>query len=165
MEFSIVVGLAHPPAAVLDAFLDPEFLVATRTLPNIGDAEVLECTRDATRARLRVRYRFSAPLNRAVARVVDPEKLTWVDDAAFDLPARRAEHVLEPDHYADRLESSYTSTVAPTGPGASVWTVAGRLVVRAPLVGGRVAGVIVDGLREHAEARGRLLDAWLGRRD
>ncbi len=163
MDFSIVVPVAHPPAAVQDALLAPDFLALTGALPKIGGAEVLELTRDATHARLRVRYRFTAPLNRAVTRVIDPEKLTWVDDATFDLTAMRAEHVLEPDNYADRLESSYVSTVAADGSG-SVWTVTGSLVVHAPLVGGKVAGVIVDGLREHAEAQGTLLDDWLGRR-
>ena len=163
MDFSIAIPLVHPPAAVQDAFLDREFLALTGTLPKIGGAEVLELTRDAAQAHLRVRYRFTAPLNRAVTRVIDPEKLTWVNDATFDLAAMRAEHVMEPDNYADRLESSYVSTVAPDGAG-SVWTVAGSLVVHAPLVGNKVAGVIVDGLREHAVAQGVVLDDWLSQR-
>lgn len=162
MDFSVAVPIAHPPAAVQDAFLDRDFLAVTGTLPKIGGAEVLELTRDDTTARLRVRYRFTAPLNKAVTRVIDPAKLTWVDDARFDLAAMRAEHVLEPDNYADRLESSYVSTVTADGAG-SLWTVTGSLVVRAALVGGKVAGVIVDGLKEHAVLQGRALDEWLGR--
>jgi hypothetical protein len=161
MDFSVTVPIAHPPAAVQDAFLDRDFLAVTGTLPKIGGAEVLELTRDATTARLRVRYRFTAPLNRAVTRVIDPAKLTWVDDATFDLVALRSEHVLQPDNYADRLESSYVSTITAHGSG-SVWTVTGSLVVHAPLVGGKVARVIVDGLREHAAAEGALVDEWLG---
>lgn len=163
MDFSVTVPIAHPPAAVQDAFLDPDFLALTGTLPKIGGAEVLELTRDTTRARLRVRYRFTAPLNRAVTRVIDPNKLTWVDDATFDLVAMRSEHVLVPDNYADRLESSYVSSVTARDAG-SAWTVTGSLVVRAPLVGGKVAGVIVDGLKEHAVAQGAVLDEWLDRR-
>jgi hypothetical protein len=163
MDFSIAVTLAHPPTAVQDAFLDRDFLALTGSLPKIGGAEVLELTRDDRAARLRVRYRFTAPLNKAVTRVIDPQKLTWIDDATFDLAALRSEHVLLPDNYADRLESSYVSTVAPDGAG-SVWTVAGSLVVHAPLVGGKVAGVIVDGLKEHAIAQGRVLDDWLAHR-
>lgn len=163
MDFSISVPIAHPPAAVQDAFLDPDFLAVTGTLPKIGGAELLELTRTETRARLRVRYRFTAPLNRAVTRVIDPAKLTWVDDATFDLPALRSEHVLRPDNYADRLESSYVSTVTATADG-SLWEVTGSLVVHAALVGGKVAGVIVDGLEEHAVAQGEVLDEWLTRR-
>lgn len=163
MEFSVSVPVPHPPDAVQDAFLDPDFLAVTGTLPKIGGAEVLERSRTGNTARLRVRYRFTAPLNRAVTRVIDPQKLTWVDDATFDLAAMRSEHVLEPDNYADRLESSYVSTVAADG-GGSLWTVAGSLVVHAALVGGKVAGVIVDGLKEHAVAQGQALDEWLARR-
>lgn len=163
MEFSVAVSVAHPPVAVQDAFLDRDFLAVTGTLPKIGGAEVLELTRDTTTARLRVRYRFTAPLNRAVTRVVDPAKLTWVDVGTFDLVAMRSEHVLEPDNYADRLEASYVSTIEPDG-ARSRWTVRGSLVVHAPLVGGKVAGVIVDGLKEHAQAQGAALDDWLSRR-
>lgn len=162
MDFTIAVAVAHPPAAVQDAFLDPDFLAVTGSLPKIGGAEILELTRTDTTARLQVRYRFTAPLNRAVTRVIDPQKLTWVDDATFDLPAMRSEHVLRPDNYADRLESSYVSTVTADG-GGSRWTVSGSLVVHAALVGGKVAGVIVDGFREHAVAQGRVLDEWLAR--
>ena len=163
MDFTIAVPLVHPPSAVQDAFLDPEFLAATGTLPKIGGAEVLELTRAGDTARLRVRYRFTAPLSKAVTRVIDPTKLTWVDDARFDLGTMRAEHVMLPDNYADRLESAYVSTLTADGAGTT-WTVAGSLTVRAPLVGGKVAGVIVDGLREHATAQGALLDDWLTRR-
>ncbi|MFA5883920.1 MAG: DUF2505 family protein [Acidimicrobiia bacterium] len=163
MDFSIAVPIVHPPTAVQDALLDPDFLAVTATLPKVGGAEVLELSRAADTARLRVRYRFTAPLSRAVTRVIDPAKLTWVDDARFDLNAMRAEHVMLPDNYADRLESSYTSTLAPDGTGTT-WTVSGSLTVHAPLVGGKVAGVIVDGLREHAVAQGALLDEWLTRR-
>lgn len=160
MDFTIAVSLVHPPTAVQDAFLDPDYIAITGSLPKIGGAEVLELTRQADTARLRVRYRFTAPLSRAVTSVVDPEKLTWVDDATFDLAALRAEHVMQPDNYADRLESTYASTLTAEGSGTT-WTVRGSLTVRAPFVGGKVAAVIVDGLRENAVAQGALLDEWL----
>lgn len=163
MDFTIAVPLTPPPVAVIDAFLDPAFLARTATLPGIGGGEVLESTRTATTARLRVRYRFTGSLNRAVTRVLDPDRLTWVDDATFDTTACRSTHTLLPDHYPDRLEAAYESRVEPHGTG-STWTVTGSLVVRAPLVGGRVAGVVVAGLADHARARGRLLDAWWAER-
>jgi hypothetical protein len=162
MDFTITVALLHPPGAVQEALLDPEFLALTGRLPKIGGAEVLELTRGSSTARLRVRYRFTGPLSRAVTAVVDPDKLTWVDDATFDLSAMRADHELRPDHYADRLQSTYVSSLQPDGPGTR-WTVTGSLTVRAPLVGGRVAAVIIDGLREHATAQAAVLDEWLAR--
>jgi Protein of unknown function (DUF2505) len=145
---------------VQDAFLDPDFIRRTATIPKIGGAELVELTRADSTARLRVRYRFTAPLSGAVTRVVDPQKLTWIDDATFDLTGFRSDHVLLPDNYADRLTASYTSTLEPTVPGTT-WTLRGELSVRFPLVGGRVSAVIVDGLRDAAAAQAALLDEWI----
>jgi hypothetical protein len=162
VDFTFEVLLAHPPAAAQDALLDPDFIHTTADLPKLGGAEVLECTRNAHTARLRVRYKFTAPLSRAVTSVIDPANLTWVDDATFDLAAFRSEHVLVPDHYADRLDAHYVSALTPDGDGAR-WTLRGSLDVHAALVGGRVAHVIVDGLHEAATAQGFLLDEWLAK--
>jgi len=160
VDFTIEVPLAHPPASVQDALLDPDFIHSTADLPKLGGAEVLECTRNDQTARVRVRYKFTAPLSRVVTTVIDPDNLTWVDDATFDLASCTSEHMLLPDHYADRLDAHYTSALVPDGSGAR-WTLRGSLDVHAPLVGGKMAHVIVDGLREAATAEGVLLDEWL----
>ena len=93
MDFTIEVPLAHPPAAVQDALLDPDFIHSTADLPKLGGAEVLECTRNDQTARVRVRYKFTAPLSRVVTSVIDPGNLTWVDDATFDLASCTSEHM------------------------------------------------------------------------
>jgi len=160
VDFSFDVLLAHPPAAVQDALLDPDFIHTTADLPKLGGAEVLECTRNERTARLRVRYKFTAPLSRAVTSVINPDDLTWIDDATFDLAACSSEHVLLPDHYADRLDAHYVSALTPNDDGAR-WTLQGSLDVHAALVGGKVAHVIVEGLHEAATAEGVLLDEWL----
>jgi len=163
MDFSIVQDLAAPPATVQDALLDPEFVHVTATIPKIGGAELLELTRADTTAHLRVRYRFTAPLSSAITRVIDPEKLTWVDDGTFALNEFRSDHVLQPDNYADRLQASYTSTLVSDGAGTRR-TLAGSLSVKAPLVGGKIAGVIVDGLREAMATQATMLNEWTARR-
>jgi len=162
VEFTSEIRLAHAPAAAQDALLDPDFIRSTADLPKVGGAEVLECTRNETTARVRVRYKFTAPLSRAVTSVIDPNNLTWVDDETVDLASFRSEHVLVPDHYADRLDAHYTTTLTPDG-GGTRWTLRGTLDVHAPLVGGKVARVIVDGIREAAAAKGVLLDDWIAR--
>jgi hypothetical protein len=92
--------------------------------------------------------------------VIDPDNITWVDDATVDLATFTSTHALLPDHYADRLEAHYTTVLTPDGSGAR-WTLRGSLDVHAPLVGGKVARVIIDGLSEAATAKGVLLDRWL----
>ena len=79
---------------------------------------------------------FSGQLSSAVTAVVDPSKLTWVDDATFVLAARGARHEILPDHYADRLSSSYDDVLHDDA-GSTRRVLTGQLKVRAPLVGGR----------------------------
>jgi hypothetical protein len=98
----------------------------------------------------------------AVTAVLDPNRLTWVDAATYDLGAHVAEHRVVPDHYADRLQCSYRATIEPVA-GGSRRVLAGTVKVRMPLVGGRVERAIVSGLSEHAAAEAELLDEWMAR--
>jgi Protein of unknown function (DUF2505) len=160
MDFEIEQRIDGAPDAVVALLLDEQFLTARAQLPKLGGTEVLELTRDATRARLRVRMRFTAELSPAVTAVVDPAKLTWVDDAEFDLGARDARHEIQPDHYPDRLAATYRDALHPDN-GATRRVLTGTLKVRALLVGGRVESAIVAGLREYAAAEAELLQEWL----
>lgn len=147
-------------AAVEAALLDREFVAATADLPKLGAPQVLELSRDGDRARQRIRYRFTAPLSGAVTRVVDPGKLTWVDDARYDLTTHASRHRIMPDNYADRLQAGYDVALEPLG-DSTRRLVTGELTVHVPLVGGRVERVIVDGLEEHATAEAELLGRWI----
>jgi hypothetical protein len=141
---------------------DPAFITARAALPKLGDAELLESSRDGDTARQRIRLRFTAPLSPAVTAVIDPNRLTWVDDATYDLVAHVAEHRVVPDHYADRLRCSYRATIE-LGPAGTCRVLVGAVKVRMPLVGGRVERAIVSGLSEHAAAEAELLDEWVAR--
>jgi len=162
MEFVLEQRLQGTPDAVLGVLLDREFLAARAELPKLGSAELLELTRDDETARVRVRMHFSGQLSSAVTAVVDPSKLTWVDDARFVLAARGARHEILPDHYADRLSSAYDDVLHEDA-GGTRRVLTGQLKVRAPLVGGRVEKAIVSGLREYVEAEATLLNRWLER--
>jgi hypothetical protein len=162
VDFSADQALRGSPTAVQELLLDPEFIAARSELPKLGDPELLESTRDDTAAHLRVRFRFTAELSSAVTAVVDPQKLTWVDDARFDLTAFHAEHTIEPDNYADRLRASYRSVLETDGIGTRR-LLTGIVKVKMVLVGGKVEGAIVSGLREYAVAEAGLLNDWLDR--
>jgi hypothetical protein len=162
MDFRIDQMLDGSPDAVETVLLDPSFVAARAALPKLGDAELLESSRDGARALQRIRLRFTAPLAPAVTAVIDPDRLTWVDEARYDLDAHVAEHRVQPDHYADRLHCSYRATIEMVSLG-SRRTMAGTVKVRMPLVGGRVERAIVSGLAEHAEAEAVLVNEWLTR--
>lgn len=162
MQFTIEQALSGSPRAVEDVLLDPAFVTARAALPKLSDPELLEWTRDGDHAHQRIRFRFTEHISGAVAAVVDPERLTWVDDATFDLAAHIAEHRIVPDHYADRLASSYRATITADG-AISRRVLTGSVKVRMPLVGGKVERVIVSGLTEYAEAEATLINEWLAR--
>jgi DNA-binding transcriptional regulator YbjK len=160
VKFRIEQRIPAPLAAVEAALLDRDFVAATADLPKLGAPEVLEQRRDGDRAHQRIRYRFTAQLSSAVTRVVDPEKLTWIDDATYDLTSHTSRHRILPDNYADRLQASYDVTLEPLG-DSTRRVAAGELTVHVPLVGGRVERAIVDGLEEHATAEAELLGRWI----
>ena len=129
-------------------------------LPKLGSAEVVSNERDGDIVKLQVRYLFQADLSAAVTRVVDPAKLTWIEDSTCDLAHHHTTCVIRPDNYANLLEGSYEATIAPSGSGC-VRTVTGMIKVQVPLLGGKVEKAIVGGLSENADAQTYLLTEFL----
>ncbi len=117
-----------------------------------GEPKVLEHRAHATRAVLRVHYRFTADLPSAATRVIDPRKLTWVEETTYDLAARTSRSKLLPDHYPDRLTASAVARFTEAGTGTER-RIEGDLKVRMPLVGGKV-----ETLREGVELSAAVID-------
>ncbi len=163
MRFRIEQRFEAPLDAVEDALVDPRFLARLGELPSLGAPEVLASETDGHLVRQQVRYRFSGELSPAVTAVVDPTRLTWVEDTTYDRRAHRGDHAIVPDHYANRLEASYTTVLEPAQGGTRRIT-AGELRVRFPLVGGRVERAIVSGLTAHAANEAEALVEWLAER-
>jgi hypothetical protein len=147
---------------VLAALVDPRFLDGLGALPNLAPPIVLDLTRtdDGRRLVHRVRYRFTGSLPSAVTRVVDPAKLTWVEETTYDVPGRRASFTIVPDHYAGKLRCTGSHAFVESA-GTTTRRIDGDLSVSVPIVGRRVEKAIVGGLREHFDTEGALLGAWL----
>lgn len=161
MRFRIEQTFAGSLSAVEGAFCDPEFLRQVGSLPKVGAVEVLDQAEDARGFRQRVRYRFAGQLSGAVTAVVNPEKLTWVEESVLD----RASHVttwqIVPDHYRDRLTCRGTFALSVAGDSTTRRVAEGDLKVHFPLVGGRVERAIVSGLEEHAAAEEEVMAIYL----
>jgi hypothetical protein len=152
MRFEIFQQFTGPPDAVARIYTEPRFYELLGDLPKLGKPEVLDRREDGSGVRLAVRFRFSGNLSAAVTRVVDPDKLSWVEDSVHDLERLTMTFRMNPDHYADRLRSEGTARCVPSGDGGTRRVTEGELAVRVPLVGRSAEGAIVSGLREHLAA-------------
>lgn len=162
MRFEIIQRYESSAPEVTAAYADADLYPTLVGLPKLGGIEVLEREGDAESARLRIRFRFTGHLPGAVTAVIDPDRLTWVQETDHDLASGSTTFRLVPDHYPDRLKASGTFQVEPDGDG-SRRVIAGELKVRAPLVAGRVEEAIVSGLREYLDAEAPEVDRYLRR--
>ena len=160
MRFELRQSFTCSPAEVDAAYADPTLYPTLVGLPKLGDIEVLDHEAGDDRTRLSIRFAFTGDLPPAVTAVVDPRRLTWVQQSVHDLVRGVTTFRLVPDHYPDRLSASGSATVAPAGDGTRR-IVAGELKVRAPLVAGRVEQAIVSGLDEYLQAEAPTVDRYL----
>ena len=163
MLFTLEQRFSSPLDAVQEAFVDPALLTELAALPELGHPELLAQTDDGDTVQQDVRYEFVGDLSPAVTRVVEPGRLTWVEHSELDRRSHRTAFEIRPDHYADRLSCTGTVRLEPDG-GSTRRMAEGDLRVRVAFVGSKVERAIVSGLRDHAAAEARVVQAWLDRR-
>ncbi len=158
MRFEIEQEIAGPVEAVARIYTEPRFYDLLGGLPKLGRPEVLDRREDGRVVRLAVRFWFTGNLSPAVTKVVDPAKLSWVEESVHDLDQGTVTFRMKPDHYADKLRSEGGVRYESAGGGTTRRRTQGELAVRVPLLlgGGRVGGAIeraiVSGLEEHFAA-------------
>lgn len=162
MRFELVQRYRSTTTAVSEAYADADLYPTLVGLPKLGGIEVLSHeVIEGDGVRHRIRYRFLGDLPAAVTAVVDPERLTWVQETLQDVDAGTARFQLLPDHYPDRLRAGGRFFITSDDGAGSSRTVTGEVKVRAPLVGGRVEQAIISGLAEYLEAEAEAVDRWL----
>ena len=162
MRFEIEQVIAGPVEAVAGAYTDRRFYERLGGLPKLGRPEVLGREEDGSEVRLAVRFRFTGQLSSAVTKVVDPAKLSWVEESVHDLSRHTVAFTMRPDNYADRLRFDGSARFEPAGDGETRRVSQGDVVVRVPLVGRAVENAIVSGLREHLAAEVAVVEQLLG---
>jgi uncharacterized protein DUF2505 len=167
MRFQIEQKIAAPIEAVSRIYTEPRFYEQLGQLPKLGKPEVLERREDQSLVHLAVRFRFTGNLSPAVSAVIDPAKLTWVEESVHDLDLYAVTFRMNPDHYADRLRSQGAVHYEPNGEDVTRRMTEGELSVKVPLLmgGGRVAavveGAIISGLRDHLAAEIEVVERLL----
>lgn len=149
MRFALEQLINGPVDAVARLYTEPRFYERLGELPKLGRPEVVDRREDGTVVRLAVRFHFAGNLAPAVTKVVDPARLSWLEESVHDLERHTVTFVMKPDHYADRLRFHGSSRFEPAGEGHTRRVAEGEVAVRVPLVGKAVEGAIVSGLREH----------------
>ncbi len=160
MHFDVTHTIAAPADEVAAAYASAELYEELSGSEKLGPPDVLSREQDGNIVTLRIRYQFIADLSAAVTAVVDPNKLTWVEQSVHDLDALSVAVRLHPDHYADRLRCSGTYRYEAKG-NDTVRHIEGDLKVKAMLVSGAVEKAIVSGLREHLNVEGEAVEAYL----
>jgi hypothetical protein len=151
MRFQIDQVIAGSVDAVARLYTEPRFYERLGELGKLGRPEVLDRSEDGGEVRLAVRFRFTGKLSPAVTKVVDPAKLSWIEESVHDLARHTVTFTMNPDNYADRLRASGSCRLEAAGDPTPRIT-AGDLAVRVPIVGRSVEGAIVSGLRDHLGA-------------
>jgi hypothetical protein len=160
VRFRIEQEFNRPLDAVEDALCDPTFVQRLAGLPKIGRVELLLHEVIGTTVHQQVRYAFAGELSGAVRRVVDPARLTWVEDSTTDRTTHRSSFRILPDNYANLLHCEGTFSLTSDGGDTSHRVAEGDLKVNVPLVGGKVERAILTGLEEHAAAEVDVVNSW-----
>jgi hypothetical protein len=161
VQFTIEQRFAGPLDAVEAAFVDPAFLNRLSELPKLGNPALLSQDLDGDGVHQQVRYAFTGDLSPAVRRFVDPERLTWIEDAHLDRRTHTTTWTIVPDHYTHLLRASGTFALAPDEAGGTSRRTQAEIKVSLPFVGAKVEQAIVNGLREHARLEEGVMDEWL----
>ncbi len=148
MRFDVRQRYAAPAADVLAHYASVEMYESLPEFGRISRPEILDRIDGGDRVTVRLRYRFTADLPAAALAVIDPDRLTWIDETTYDFGALTSSTKLLPDHYPRKLEASAASQFRDDSDGC-IREVSGSLRVHVLLVGGQVEKAIVSGLTEH----------------
>lgn len=156
MKFDVKQQFEADASSVIACYSSAEMYEQLPEFGRISRPDLVDRTQQGDRVVLRLRYKFTADLPTAALAIIDPDRLTWVEETTYDLAALTSRVKLLPDHYASKLEASASARFVDRGDG-SIRDVSGDLRVRVLLVGGQVERAIVDGLKEHLTEEAELV--------
>lgn len=169
MRFVVDQPVRASLGVVEAAFLDPSFYQALGTMDALAPPEIQERRADPADpdlVHLRIRYAFAGRLAPPARAVLDPAKLTWIDESTLDRRRHRVDFRMVPEHYVGRLACSgcYRFEEDPEEQGVTHQLMEGEVRVRYPMVGAVVERAIVMGLRQHLAEEAVVLERWAAER-
>jgi hypothetical protein len=155
VKFATQQSVAVPPSAAMAAYGSPVFYDGRPVRDHIEVLELVRHEDTGARILMEIRFAFRGPISPAVQRFIDHNKMTWITRNEIKPDEARADWVVLPDHYPDRLRSGGVYRFEPGPDGAatsSTVKIEGDLKVHVPVLGKSVEKVIVSGLRKYFEA-------------
>jgi hypothetical protein len=154
VHFATQQAVAVTPARAIAAYGTPAFYEGRPIRDHIEVLELVRHEDTGARVLMEVRFAFRGPLSPAVQRVIDRNKMSWITHNELRPDELRADWVVLPDHYSDRLSAGGVYRFEPDGSDgtSSVVSIEGDLKVHVPLLGKSVEKVIVSGLRNYFQA-------------
>lgn len=162
MKFEGVQRYDAPAREVFDLYCSAELYEQLPDFSRVSRPELVDRVEHPDGVTIRARYRFVADLPAAALAIIDPARMTWVEETRYDAATLTGTTRLLPDHYASKMQASATVRFVDDG-GGSHRRVSGDLKVKVLLVGGQVERVIVDGLEEHLTEEQRVVAGILAR--
>lgn len=161
VDFSFNHRFEASPEEVAQALLDEDYQASLDGIRPLKKREVLDqVERDDGTVVRRTRCVLGTDLG-AAKKFLGNNEPAWVEEATWDPERERWEWVIHPEVAADLLSSAGSIELRQEGDG-TVRRVTGVVKVKVPLYGGKVEGVIVDGLEEAYEEEATRLAKWLG---
>lgn len=162
MKFEGVQRYDAAPRELFELYCSENLYRSLPDFSRISRPDLVDRIEHADGVTIRVRYRFIADLPAAALAIIDPERMTWIEETRYDATSLTGTTRLLPDHYASKMQASATVRFTDDGDG-SRRVVRGDLKVKVLLVGGQVERVIVDGLEEHLTEEQKVVARLLGR--
>ena len=160
MKFEMNQRFDASPADVIAVYADPDFYLEAGAVGPLSAPDLVAHDNDGDLVSLDLRYRYLGDLPPGAGRFVQRDKMTWVQRNRLDLAKSTLDATIVPDNYAKRLQAKALARLSPDGDG-SVRKVSGEVRVKIMMVGGKVEGAIVEGLKEHLEEEAQLVVARL----
>jgi hypothetical protein len=161
VKFRLEQRFPAPVEEVQEAYVDPDLFAHLHGSADLGRPELLDKVDDGRTVRLRVRYAFTGELGPPLSSLVEPARITWVEESTLDRATHRTEFHILADHYPDRLRCNGTVELGDDGAGGTLRVAEGKLEVKIPFVGGKVERAVVDSLTAQAATQAREVGEWL----
>lgn len=162
MQFRVVQQLPCTPDAVFDLLEEDVLEERVRTSSSSLREPLEKVWRDRVLLR-RTRIRPVRELPALVNKLLGPEGLSYIQTVHTDREAQLVRWSLDVDRVGDRVRIGGTETLAATGTGC-VLTVDAEVVVRVPVVAGRVEKAVEKEIRRvYGRRETYMLDLLAGR--